>query len=183
LALPLPHLSIRNAHRTSQFILRCLPRALWKWIQNPVFHILWPCILSGVRSLFQSTLQGALLFPLTYRCLESIGTGVCPLCRDRFHPRDTRRLHIDIDAQGTPDSLKAAASVESSTEARKLQDSIARIVKDGSSENHLRALIEECSTFLKTQNRSHVSILQTAICSRRLIRYLHSTRICGSAFA
>jgi hypothetical protein len=122
-------------------------------------------------------------FLLTCRCLESIGTGVCPLCRDRFHPRDTRRLHIDIDAQGTPDSLKAAASVESSTEARKLQDSIARIVKDGSSENHLRALIEECSTFLKTQNRGHVSVLPTAICLRRLIRHLHSTRICGSAFA
>jgi hypothetical protein len=45
---------------------------------------------------------------------------------------------------------------EQCNEARKLQDSIARIVKDGSSESHLRALIEQCSTFLKTQDRGQV---------------------------
>jgi hypothetical protein len=59
---------------------------------------------------------------------------------------ETRKLHIDLDGQATT----SVPADESSQEARRLQDSIARIVKDGSSESHLRALIEECGAFLKT---------------------------------
>ena len=97
------------------------------------------------------------------RCLEAITSGACPLCREHFHPMETRRLHIDLDCQqsgATPSLTQSAA--DSNSEARRLQDSIARIVKDGSSEAHLRALIEQCSAFLKTQDRGQV-------CCRSLI--------------
>jgi hypothetical protein len=106
-----------------------------------------------------------------FSCLESITTGICPLCRDRYHPLDTRRLHIDIDAQGMADSLD-----ETSIEARRLQNSIARIVKDGSSESHLRALIEECSTFLKTQTRGQVSIYPNATFFRSVLKPVVTAR-------
>jgi hypothetical protein len=68
---------------------------------------------------------------------------------------DTRRLHIDLDCHSVAPAPKPLEG-ESFQEARRLQDSIARIVKDGSSEPHLRALIEECAAFLKAQDRSQV---------------------------
>ena len=72
---------------------------------------------------------------------------------------ETRRLHIDLDCQGGVSSSRSLSFAdESFQEARRLQDSIASIVKDGSSESHLRALIEQCAAFLKTQDRSQVRV-------------------------
>jgi len=89
-------------------------------------------------------------------CLDSLPKLICPLCRTEFDARDIRKLHIDraqtpriglvTSTEPTSDS-----EVESTQGARKYQSDITRIVKHGAPASDLRALIDKCHIWLKTQ--------------------------------
>ena len=82
----------------------------------------------------------------------------CPLCRLQFDQRTIVKLHVDLDGSTAPDSPAAAKQ-----EARRLQEAIANVANEGTTEPRLRQLIAEGTTFLATQPRE----LVRSISSRR----------------
>lgn len=81
------------------------------------------------------------------------------MCRTTYESLSIVRLHVDLDnsQRGSPTGLPSSAT-QAEQEARRLQDAIAAIASQGSSEQQLRTLIEECRTFLNAQPRSMVRI-------------------------
>ena len=96
----------------------------------------------------------------------------CPLCRERFSPRDVRKLHVDRD----PATASTASSSASTTrlieppadlmaiapqidnESQRLLDDIARIVKEGGKVNEIRRVIDECRAYYKSLPGNQVRV-------------------------
>ena len=106
------------------------------------------------------------------RCLDHLVQHECPICRERFSPRDTRKLHVERD----PATASAASSSSSTTrlteppaditaitpqvdnESQRLLDDIARIVKEGGKFNEIRRVIDECRAYSKSLPGNQVRI-------------------------
>jgi RING-type zinc-finger len=86
-----------------------------------------------------------------YSCIDSLPKPICPLCRTGFEGGDIRRLHID---RGQSPRIP----VESLRDAHRYQTDITRIVKQGAPASKLRALIDECHIWLKSQPHDQVII-------------------------
>ncbi|KIM81259.1 hypothetical protein PILCRDRAFT_506117 [Piloderma croceum F 1598] len=95
------------------------------------------CVLSWVCSLFHTTLS-ILNDRGQYSCIDSLSKPICPLCRTGFEGGDIRRLHIDRGQSPSRDAYR-------------YQTDITRIVKQGAPASKLRALIDECHIWLKSQ--------------------------------
>lgn len=88
----------------------------------------------------------------------------CPLCRERFSPRDIRKLHVDRDpSTKSIESPPTATSSELMVVApqidngsQRLLDDIARIVKEGGKVNEIRRVIDECRAYYKSQPGNQV---------------------------
>ncbi|KAF8882123.1 hypothetical protein BD779DRAFT_1675106 [Infundibulicybe gibba] len=104
-------------------------------------------------------------------CLNHITRPTCPLCRTTFDQRTVTKLHVDVDnARSSPSpSIKATCPTAAEQEARRLQEAIASIANEGTTEPRLRQLIAECRTFLSSQPRNLFSDLRV---SHRMIAYL-----------
>lgn len=91
-------------------------------------------------------------------CLDSLPKSMCPLCRTGFEAGDIRRLHIDrAQTPLTPtDPSRPDPDGESSQEAHRYQTDITRIVKAGAPASELRALIDNCHLWLKSQPHDQV---------------------------
>ncbi|KZP34033.1 hypothetical protein FIBSPDRAFT_720330 [Athelia psychrophila] len=83
-------------------------------------------------------------------CIESLSRPICPLCRTMFEESDVRKLHIDRSQ--SPRNPTAIAH-----EARRYQQDITRIVKEGAPASELGALISRCHLWLKTQAPDQVT--------------------------
>ena len=66
-------------------------------------------------------------------------------------------LHHDIEVLACRSSAPPPKAL--ADESQIFRDCVARIVKEGPSESHLRLLIEECDAFLTTQNLTQVSTI------------------------
>lgn len=87
----------------------------------------------------------------------------CPLCRERFSPRDVRKLHVDRDpstrtASTEPSSEPVAVAPQIDNESQRLLDDIARIVKEGGKVNEIRRVIDECRAYYKSQPGNQVPL-------------------------
>lgn len=83
----------------------------------------------------------------------------CPLCRERFSPRDVRKLHVDRDpSTGTvdPPSEPVVMAPQVDNESQRLLNDIARIVKEGGKVNEIRRVIDECRAYYKSQPGNQV---------------------------
>ncbi|KAH0828716.1 hypothetical protein J3R83DRAFT_3124 [Lanmaoa asiatica] len=88
------------------------------------------------------------------KCLEHLMQQKCPLCRERFSPRDVRKLHVDRDpSTGTiePPSESVVVAPQIDDESQRLLDDIARIVKEGGKVHEIRRVIDECRAYYKSQ--------------------------------
>jgi len=93
------------------------------------------------------------------KCLDHLMQQKCPLCRERFSPRDIRKLHVDRDpSTKSIESPPTATSSELMVVApqidngsQRLLDDIARIVKEGGKVNEIRRVIDECRAYYKSQ--------------------------------
>jgi len=85
-------------------------------------------------------------------CLICLGSlrNICPLCRTGFEAENVRKLHIDR-AETPPISKPDLLVVEVSQEARRYQTDITRVVKEGGQASEIRALIDQCHRWLKSQ--------------------------------
>lgn len=99
---------------------------------------------------------------LSYSCLNHIARPTCPLCRVHFEARSVIKLHIDVDsARSSPSSASQAIPTGAAEqEARRLQEAIASVANEGTTEPRLRQLIAECKTFLSSQPRHLVRYLR-----------------------
>ena len=89
----------------------------------------------------------------------------CPLCRERFSPRDIRKLHIDRDpstgvasTEPSEPSDPVVAPPQIDNESQRLLDDIARIVKEGGRVNEIRRVIDECRAYYKSQPGNQVDL-------------------------
>lgn len=119
-----------------------------------------------------------------------------------FEESDVRKLHIDrsqsprvphltslspTNAGPTPSPSRGPNTSGNPTaiahEARRFQQDITRIVKEGAPASELGALISRCHLWLKTQAPDQVTSLKCTLgCSDRLTaRLIYSTKISGSA--
>ncbi|KAH7926582.1 hypothetical protein BV22DRAFT_1104217 [Leucogyrophana mollusca] len=95
------------------------------------------------------------------RCLDHLTRHTCPLCRTRFTPQDIRKLHVDrgqtprVLASSVPDEEEdpepPSSTSATDAEAKRLQDNITRVVREGAKETELRKVIDECRSWYKTQ--------------------------------
>ncbi|KAG8221491.1 hypothetical protein J3R82DRAFT_1704 [Butyriboletus roseoflavus] len=88
------------------------------------------------------------------KCLDHLMQHKCPLCRERFSPRDVRKLHVDRDpstrtTEPLSDSVVVPPQIDN--ESQRLLDDIARIVKEGGKVNEIRRVIDECRAYYKSQ--------------------------------
>ena len=100
---------------------------------------------------------------MSSRCLDHLMQHKCPLCRERFSPRDIRKLHVDRDpatgmgVTGTElSSEPITAPPQIDNESQRLLDDIARIVKEGGKLNEIRRVIDECRAYYKSQPGNQV---------------------------
>ncbi|KAK0443117.1 uncharacterized protein EV420DRAFT_1278094 [Desarmillaria tabescens] len=104
-------------------------------------------------------------------CLNQITRLKCPLCRSRFEPQGFVKLHIDVDdvrsSSHSPERPPSASPAE--LEARRLQEAIANIANEGSTEASLRQLIQDCKSFLAGQPRNLFTELRFI---HRVVSYL-----------
>ncbi|KAG6371310.1 hypothetical protein JVT61DRAFT_9781 [Boletus reticuloceps] len=89
------------------------------------------------------------------KCLDHLMQQKCPLCRERFSPRDIRKLHVDRDpstiaAVDSP-SEPVVIAPQIDNESQRLLDDITRIVKEGGKVNEIRRVIDECRAYYKSQ--------------------------------
>lgn len=108
------------------------------------------------------------------RCIDTLSKSkpICPLCRTRFESRDIRKLHIDRGQTPRPGAPLLSISsparpgvdiIEYSHEARRFQNDITRIVKEGAPASELRALIDQCHIWLKSQPHDQVTTLSSPL--------------------
>ncbi|KAJ7581755.1 hypothetical protein C8J56DRAFT_1006019 [Mycena floridula] len=105
-------------------------------------------------------------------CLNHITRPACPLCRIPFNLGSHVKLHVDVDSKSPANQqhhTKAEPNVEA--EARRLQDAIATVANQGSSEAGLCRLIAECRAFL-TSNRQFTDLLV----SYRMVSYIYEIK-------
>ena len=76
----------------------------------------------------------------------------CPLCRERFSPRDIRKLHVDRN----PATRTNAKAPQIDNESQRLLDDIARIGKEGARVSEVQRLIDECKSYYKSQPGNQV---------------------------
>ncbi|KAK0216838.1 hypothetical protein IW262DRAFT_1276481 [Armillaria fumosa] len=104
-------------------------------------------------------------------CLNQITRLKCPLCRSRFEPQGFVKLHIDVDdvrsSSHSPERPPSTSPAE--LEARRLQEAIANIANEGSTEASLRQLIQDCKSFLAGQPRNLFTELRFI---HRVVSYL-----------
>ncbi|KAF8444442.1 hypothetical protein L210DRAFT_3642683 [Boletus edulis BED1] len=75
------------------------------------------------------------------KCLDHLMQQKCPLCRERFSPRDIRKLHVDCD----PSTIAAIDSPSEPVEGGKV--------------NEIRRVIDECRAYYKSQPGNQVRLL------------------------
>ncbi|KAF8154549.1 hypothetical protein B0H34DRAFT_660395 [Crassisporium funariophilum] len=102
-------------------------------------------------------------------CINNI-TRLCPLCRTPFEKHFCIKLHLDVD--GIPPERLGTVNADTQ-EAQRLQQAIASVADEGTTEPRLRQLIQECKTFLHGQPRSQYKELRVA---HRMIAYLCDCR-------
>jgi hypothetical protein len=95
-----------------------------------------------------------MLHLLVLRCLHQMIQPSCPLCRTHFDPRAVTKLHVDMD------TVVATCLTSAQQEARRLQEAIANVANEGTTEARLRQLIADATAFLATQPRDKVRLLQ-----------------------
>jgi hypothetical protein len=105
--------------------------------------------------------------------------GACPLCRHHFFPEETRKLIIDVsEGAGAPTgSSPPRASSFPPTAApvsRHIMASMLQIVNEGSSEENVRSVLDQCKSFLQEHDRSKFPEVHVA---NRLLRYLTDVRV------
>ena len=85
-------------------------------------------------------------------CLSQVKT-LCPLCRLPFDTRSCITLRVDFDVVADDQSRTASTDFY---EALRLQQAIASVADEGTTEPRLRQLIQECKTFLNGKPRHMV---------------------------
>ena len=98
----------------------------------------------------------------------------CPLCRERFSPRDVRKLHVDRDpatrtSTSDPPSEPVVIAPQIDNESQRLLDDIARIVKEGGKVNEIRRVIDECRSYYKSLPGNQVPFLSPFLIPERTI--------------
>jgi len=114
------------------------------------------------------------------RCISNLSPVICPLCRQHYDPRQPRRLVVDVDPDNASpsseshcgDKLGSPTPDPASEEADRLQARFTDVVTHGSTEPTLRALINDCSAFL----RNYPNRFPQLRFSMRTISYLADTR-------
>jgi hypothetical protein len=98
------------------------------------------------------------------RCLDHLMQHKCPLCRERFSPRDVRKLHVDRDpatgggAGDPPSEQPVVVAPQIDNASQRLLDDIARIVKEGGKVNEIRRVIDECRSYYKSLPGNQVRV-------------------------
>lgn len=112
------------------------------------------------------------------RCISNLSSVTCPLCRQHYDPRTPRRLVVDVE-DPTASNGEARSPITGkelpdpiNEEADRLQSRFTDVVTHGSTEPTLRALINDCSAFL----RLHPNRFPQLRFSMRTISYLADTR-------
>ncbi|KAF8915671.1 hypothetical protein CPB85DRAFT_1217506 [Mucidula mucida] len=104
------------------------------------------------------------------KCLNSLTRSKCPLCRQRFDPRSLVKLHIDVDEVRSPSRAQdRPGESEDDLVAKKFQERIAAAANEGTTEQAVRQLIDECKSFLSQQPRNNFSDLRVSL---RMISYV-----------
>ncbi|KAF8815564.1 hypothetical protein BYT27DRAFT_6678592 [Phlegmacium glaucopus] len=105
-------------------------------------------------------------------CVSCIGQvkTLCPLCRLPFDKHSCITLRVDSDL--VADEQSRATPTETH-EALRLQQAIASVADEGTTEPRLRQLIQECKTFLNGKPRHMHKELRVA---HRMIAYLCEVR-------
>lgn len=85
-------------------------------------------------------------------CISQV-KNLCPLCRLPFDKQSCTTLRVDLDVVGDEQSRGTSAE---SHEALRLQQAIASVADEGTTEPRLRQLIQECKTFLNGKPRHMV---------------------------
>ena len=85
-------------------------------------------------------------------CISQVKT-LCPLCRLPFDKQSCTTLRVDLDVVGDEQSRGTSAEFY---EALRLQQAIASVADEGTTEPRLRQLIQECKTFLNGKPRHMV---------------------------
>ncbi|KAF9456318.1 hypothetical protein BDZ94DRAFT_1177982 [Collybia nuda] len=80
-------------------------------------------------------------------CLHQMVQSSCPLCRNHFDQRTVVKLHVDMD------TVVSTCPTSAQQEARRLQEAIANVANEGTTEARLRQLIADATEFLATQPR------------------------------
>ncbi|KAF8066665.1 hypothetical protein FPV67DRAFT_1417292 [Lyophyllum atratum] len=91
----------------------------------------------------------------------------CPLCRTQFDQRSMIKLHIDLDSANIPPRATCPTAAEA--EAKRLHEAIANVANAGTTEQRLRQLISDTTTFLSLHSRDQFSDLRV---SHRMVAYL-----------
>ena len=79
--------------------------------------------------------------------------SLCPLCRLPFDKHSCITLRVDLDLVSDEQSRGTPAE---SYEALRLQQAIASVADEGTTEPRLRQLIQDCKTFLNGKPRHMV---------------------------
>lgn len=112
------------------------------------------------------------------RCISNLSSVTCPLCRQHYDPRTPRRLVVDVEDPSLSNGEARSPTVGKelpdpvNEEADRLQCRFTDVVTHGSTEPTLRALINDCSAFL----RLHPNRFPQLRFSMRTISYLADTR-------
>ena len=100
-------------------------------------------------------------------CISQVKT-LCPLCRLPFDKHSCITLRVDLDAVADEQSRATSADTY---EALRLQQAIANVADEGTTEPRLRQLIQECKTFLNGKPRHMVCdhiFLASAVITERI---------------
>ncbi|KAL6303766.1 hypothetical protein BKA93DRAFT_734429 [Sparassis latifolia] len=92
------------------------------------------------------------------RCLQSLTRQCCPLCRKAFAVSDVRRLHVDRANSSSPLSPDSLDVTEESSQCRRFQDRITRIVFEGADNTDIDLFSKEADRWLRTQPSDEVYI-------------------------
>lgn len=108
-------------------------------------------------------------------CLNHISRASCPLCRIPFELGNHVKLHVDLDANNTTKGSPPPTTTDAATlqEGRRLQEAIASLANQGTSEAGLCQLIADCRSFLSARSRQEFQELRV---SYRMVSYIYEIK-------
>ena len=98
------------------------------------------------------------------RCLDHLMQHKCPLCRERFSPRDIRKLHVDRDLA----TRTSARAPQIDNESQRLLHDIVRVF-EGGKVSEIQRVIDECKSYYKSQPGNQVPFLSPFLIPERTI--------------